>query len=169
MWICSIVLVLIFIGLLMPVIQERQLWIACAHGGTFLFFGSWLLNLGLGRPGIIADISWLKVIGFILLVPSVILFALSAFAVLKGKLVKTGIMGIVRHPMYLGTAIAALAIVLIFQSILSIILSVPAIILLWMASRLEDDYNIEHFGADYRNHISRVPRWNIFRRPARKR
>lgn len=66
--------------------------------------------------------------------------------------------------MYLGTAIASFTLILIFQSILSIVLSIIAIVLLWMASKMEDDYNIEQFGNSYRKYMALVPRWNVFKR-----
>jgi len=66
-------------------------------------------------------------------------------------------------PMYLGTAIASFALILIFQSILSMVLSIIAIVLLWMASKKEDDYNVERFGDSYRKYMTLVPGWNVFK------
>jgi protein-S-isoprenylcysteine O-methyltransferase Ste14 len=162
MW-AYIVVAVIWIGLLIPVIRERRTWIACAHGGTGLFFTSLFLSLGLDQTGDIADIVWLKIIGFILLIPAIILIIAAMFAVARGSLVKSGISGIVRHPMYLGTAIAAFALMLVFQSILSVVLGIIAIALLWMAAALEDTYNIERFGDSYRTYMKSVPRWNVFK------
>jgi protein-S-isoprenylcysteine O-methyltransferase Ste14 len=164
MWIYFIILGVIWIGLLIPVVQERHTWIAYAHSGTGLFFTSLLLSLGLHQIGEIANIVWLEIIGFILFIPAAILIASAIIAITHGDLVKTGIMSIVRHPMYLGTAIASFSLILIFQSVLSIVLSILAIVLLWMASKIEDDYNIERFGDSYREHMTLVPRWNVFRR-----
>ena len=163
MWIYLIILGIIWVGLLIPVVQERRAWIAYAHGGTGLFFTSLLLHLALHQTGDIADITWLKIIGFVLCIPAAILIASAIAAITRGNLVTTGMMSIVRHPMYLGTAIASFALILIFQSILSIVLAVIAILLLWMASKMEDDYNIERFGDSYRKHMILVPRWNVFK------
>jgi protein-S-isoprenylcysteine O-methyltransferase Ste14 len=162
MWV-YISLGIVWIGLLIPVIRERQAWVACAHGGTGLFFTALFLSLRFRQTGDIADIVWLKIIGFIFFIPAIILIIFAVIAVARGSLVKTGISGIVRHPMYLGTAIAAVALMLVFQSILSISLSIIAIVLLWMAARLEDAYNIERFGDSYRKYMNRVPRWNVFK------
>jgi protein-S-isoprenylcysteine O-methyltransferase Ste14 len=163
MWIYIVILGAIWVGLLIPVVQERRAWIAYAHGGTGLFFTSLLLSLGLHQTGDLADIVWLEIIGFVLFIPAAILIASAILAITHGDLVKSGMMRIVRHPMYLGTAIAAFALILIFQSILSIVLSIIAIVLLWMASKMEDDYNIERFGDSYRKHMTLVPRWNVFK------
>jgi protein-S-isoprenylcysteine O-methyltransferase Ste14 len=162
MW-AYISLGIVWVGLLIPVIRERRVWIACAHGGTGLFFTSLFLSLGLDQTGDIADIVWLEIIGFILLIPAIILFIAAMFAAARSTLVKTGISGIVRHPMYLGTALAAFALMLVFQSILSIVLGIIAIVLLWMASTLEDQYNIERFGDSYKKYMQSVPRWNVFK------
>jgi protein-S-isoprenylcysteine O-methyltransferase Ste14 len=164
MLIYIIILGVIWVGLLIPVVRERRTWIACAHGGTGLFFTSLLLSLGLHQKGDIADIVWLEIIGFVLFIPAAILMVSAIVAITHGELVKTGMMRIVRHPMYLGTAIAAFALILIFQSLLSIVLSIMAIVLLWMASKMEDDFNIDRFGDSYREHMTRVPRWNVFKK-----
>jgi protein-S-isoprenylcysteine O-methyltransferase Ste14 len=161
MW-AYISLGIVWVGLLIPVIRERQAWIACAHGGTGLFFTALFLSLGLERTGDIADIVWLKIIGFVLFIPGAILIISAVIAAARGRLVKSGISSIVRHPMYLGTALAALALMLVFQSILSIVLGIIAIVLLWMAGTLEDAYNIERFGDSYRKYMKSVPRWNAF-------
>ena len=163
MWIYIVILGVIWVGLLMPVVQQRLAWIAYAHGGTGLFFTSLLLSLGLHQTGDIADILWLEIIGFVLFIPAAILIASAMVAITQGDLVKRGMMSIVRHPMYFGTAIAASALILVFQSILSIVFSIIAIVLLWMASKMEDDYNIERFGDSYREHMTLVPRWNVFK------
>jgi protein-S-isoprenylcysteine O-methyltransferase Ste14 len=162
MW-AYIILGIIWVGLLIPVVRERRVWIACAHGGTGLFFTALFLSLGLGQTGDIADIVWFKIIGFILFIPAAILIASAMIAVAQGRLATTGISGMVRHPMYLGTAIAAFALMLVFQSILAICLSLTAIVLLWMAATLEDEYNIVRFGTSYREYMNRVPRWNVFK------
>lgn len=161
MWISIVILGVIWVGLLIPVVQERLAWMPYAHVGTGLFFTSLILNLALPRTGDLADTLWLKVIGFILIIPALILFVSSMVALSKGDLVKSGMMGIVRHPMYLGTAIAAFALIFVFQSILSIVLSSTAVVLLWVASIKEDEYNLEQFGDSYREFMDRVPRWNV--------
>ena len=163
MWIYILILAVIWVGLIMPVVKERRAWIAYAHGGTGLSFTSLLLSLGLHQTGDIADIVWLAIIGFVLFIPAAILIAFAIVAIRHEDLVRTKMMSIVRHPMYLGTAIASFAFILIFQSILSIVLSIIAIVLLWMASKMEDDYNIERFGDSYREHMTLVPRWNVFK------
>ena len=113
MWTYIVILGVIWVGLLVPVVQERRAWITCAHGGTGLFFTSLLLSLGLQQTGDIADIVWLEIIGFVLFIPAAILIASAIVAIKRGDLIKTGMMSIIRHPMYLGTAIASFAVILV--------------------------------------------------------
>lgn len=75
-------------------------------------------------------------------------------------IVDTGILRVVRHPIYMGTAIWSFALILVFQSILSIVLGIIAIFLLWMASREEDKFDARKFGDSYREYMTRVPMWN---------
>jgi protein-S-isoprenylcysteine O-methyltransferase Ste14 len=74
----------------------------------------------------------------------------------------TGIFGIVRHPLYLGTALWSVALMLVFQSILSVILGLIAIFCFWKASRKEDEFNTQKFGDGYQEYMKRVPMWNLF-------
>jgi len=163
MWIAILILGVIWGGLLIPVFQERRAWILCAHGGSGLFFTSLVLSLGIHQTGRIADIMWLKITGFGLLVPAVFLIAAAMVSIPIESLSETGILAVVRHPMYLGTVMASLALILIFQSILSLCLSIPAVLLLITASKLEDAYNLERFGDGYREYIKNVPGWNVFK------
>jgi protein-S-isoprenylcysteine O-methyltransferase Ste14 len=75
----------------------------------------------------------------------------------------TGIFGLIRHPLYFGTALWSVALILVSQSILSILLGGGAIFCFWMASRKEDEFNIIKFGDRYRDYVKKVPRWNVFR------
>ena len=150
------------------------------HFGLAIYFT--LLALGFGIPkiaGTFSDILWLKIIGFILFIPSAFLVVGPIFTLeKKGKtktsaspilapsdatiMLDTGIFGVVRHPLYLGTAVWSVALILVFQSILSVILGIVAIFCFWMASRKEDEFNIKKFGNSYREYIEKVPMWNLF-------
>jgi protein-S-isoprenylcysteine O-methyltransferase Ste14 len=159
-------------GWLVPVIRRRitgEIYEACGLGSCFT-----ILILGLGGVGIQLNILPLRIIGFVLLAPAA-LFTISSFAALKrrGKpetgwehttvMVKSNIFRIVRHPMYLGTAIWAIGAALIFQSIPSTILGIVSAFCCWMASKKEDSFNIEKFGDSYKEYVERVPMWNAFR------
>jgi protein-S-isoprenylcysteine O-methyltransferase Ste14 len=142
-----------------------------------------LAVLSLSQPQLgkgLAHIPWLKIGGLILFLPSAA-FVLVPIVTLehKGKsktsasplfapseatiMLDTGIFRLIRHPLYFGTALWSVALILVSQSILSILLGGGAIFCFWMASRKEDEFNIIKFGDRYRDYIKKVPRWNVFR------
>ncbi len=155
-----------------PMIRKgilHEIYESLGLGGFFSF-------LILGVDGVLVDynILPLKVVGFLLYIPAGF-FVASAFASLKrrGKpeegweetteMIESGVFRLVRHPLYLGTAIFTVAFMLIFQSLPSVILGIVCIALFWLASKREDDYNIEKFGDGYEEYMKRVPMWNFFK------
>lgn len=150
------------------------------HTGLGIFFTLLVLELILGEAGMWtrANISWLQIIGYILYIPSAFLVFDSMIQLKhKGKskagdalaphgttvVVDTGIYGIIRHPMWLGMAIWSIALVLVFQSILSIVLSTVAIVCFRMGALKEDEFNVKEFGDAYREYMKRVPTWNFLK------
>ena len=83
MWIYIVILGIIWVGLLIPVVQERRAWIVFAHGGSGVFFTSILLSLGFHQTGDLADIAWLEVIGFFLFIPAAILMVFAMISLVK--------------------------------------------------------------------------------------
>jgi steroid 5-alpha reductase family enzyme len=173
MWvyiICAGIWIAIIFGWLIPVIRKRmvqEIYMACGLGVYFsLILLGWLWKT--------IDIRPLLYIGYTLIVPG-IAFVVSSFVSLKyrGKpesgwetttaLIDSGVFGIVRHPLYLGSAISMTGVILVIQSIPSTILGLVAIFCFWMASRKEDVFNIEKFGDTYKDYMRRVPMWNVFR------
>ena len=115
------------------------------------------------------DIFWLQVIGFVLYIPSSILILGSVVELKrKGKsetydpfstttFVDTGTYGIIRQPITLGMTIWSIALILVFQSILSIILGILSIFCFWMSARKETEYNLKKFGDKYKEYMKKVP------------
>ncbi len=146
-----------------------EIYEACGLGGSFT-----LLILGMGGVFTQFNILPLRIIGFILYIPAAF-FVISAFVTLKHKgkptdaweytttLIDSSVFRIVRHPLYLGTAIWTVALMLIFQSIPSALLGIVNIFCFWMASRKEDAFNIEKFGDGYQEYMREVPMWNVFK------
>lgn len=147
------------------------------HTGLGIFFTLLTLELALPEAGawMRGSISWLQIVGYILYVPSAFLVFGSMIELKhKGKaktlaphgtatLVQTGIYGIVRHPMWLGMAIWSTALILIFQSVLSVILGVTAIVCFRKGTTKEDEFNTKEFGDAYREYGKKVPMWNAFK------
>jgi protein-S-isoprenylcysteine O-methyltransferase Ste14 len=162
---------------LIQIVRERITSEFYIHIGLGIFFSLLTLELTLGTLNVWMrfDILWLRVIGFILYIPSAYLVAASMYALKHSgesatadftattAFVDTGIYGVVRQPMTLGIAIWSIALILVFQSILSIILCVPSIVCFWISARKEGEYNIKKFGDDYRKYMKQVPMWNVLK------
>ena len=175
MWayiICAGIWLAIIFGWLIPVARKRivyEIYEACGLGGFFS-----LLALNLGGAWTPYNVLPLKIIGFVLYLPAMF-FVVLAFHNLrhKGKpedawehttvIIRSGVYGIVRHPLYYGTAIWTVGVMLVFPSIPSILLGLTCLICFSMASLKEDAFNIEKFGDGYREYMKKVPMWNPFR------
>lgn len=147
------------------------------HTGLGIVFTLLPLELTIGIRGAWTHfgIFWLGAIGWILYIPSAIL-VFGSFIELKRKgkpktydpsyttaFIDTGIYGIIRQPITLGMAVWSFALILVFQSITSIILGISVIFCCWMSARKGAEYNIKKFGDKYKEYIRKVPMWNIFK------
>lgn len=147
------------------------------HTGLGLFFTLLTLELTVGFRGAWThlDIPWLQITGWILFLPSALLVICPIIQLqLKGRpetydfsystvFIDTGMYGIIRQPITLGLALWSLALILVFQSALSLILGIIVIFCSRMSAVKEADYNIKKFGDIYKDYINRVPLWNIFK------
>jgi len=146
------------------------------HAGLGLFFSIMIIEWTLGSFGYWErlDIFWLKIIGFILFIPSAYL-EWTSHEMLKhkahpegGKLdattvfVDSNIYGIVRQPMTLGMAIWSSALILVFQSLFSLILGFTCVLSFWLSATKEEEHNISKFGEAYKENMQKVPMWNVF-------
>ena len=169
--ICACIWIGIIFGWLIPVIRRRivyEIYVACGLGIYFsLIVLGWIWKT--------MDIRPLLHIGYSLIAIGIIFVVFSVRSLKhKGKpssgwepttvLIESGVFGIVRHPLYLGSAIFTLGFILVIQSILATILGIIAIFCFWMASKKEDTFNIEKFGDGYKEYMKRVPMWNPFKR-----
>jgi len=56
-----------------------------------------------------------------------------------------------------------LELILVFQSVLSIVLSTVAVVCFRMGATKEDEFNIKEFGDEYKEYMHKVPMWNVFK------
>lgn len=56
-----------------------------------------------------------------------------------------------------------IALILVFQSLVSIIFCVPSALCFWIAAREDNANNIKKFGVDYEEYMKKVPIWNVFK------
>jgi protein-S-isoprenylcysteine O-methyltransferase Ste14 len=156
-------------------VKNRFLSEVFIHAGLGLFFSIMIIEWTLGAFGYWErlNISWLKIIGFILFIPSAYLVWTSHETLKRkaspqgGKLdattvfVDSGIYGVVRQPMTLGMAIWSIALILVFQSLLSLILGLACVLSFWLSAVKEGEHNISKFGEAYQQYVQRVPMWNV--------
>ncbi len=175
MWayiILAVVWIIIISRWLVPVIRLRQVqevYAVFAVGGLLS-----MVILGVGGVWNTYQIRILRIIGLILYIPS-LFFVAAAFISLgrKGKpesgweastvIIKTGVFRLLRHPLYLGTAMWSLAVAFVFQSVQSTVVCALVIFCSFMASIKGDTFNIEKFGEKYSEYMKRVPMWNFFK------
>ena len=145
------------------------------HAGLGLFFSIMIVEWTLSAFGYWErlNIFWLKIIGFILFIPSAYL-EWSSHELLKHKanpedvkldattvFVDSGIYGIIRQPMTLGMAIWSIALILVFQSLFSLFLGLVCVLLFWLSATKEGEHNISKFGVAYKEYMQKVPMWNV--------
>lgn len=145
------------------------------HAGLGLFFSMMIIEWTLGGLGYWGrlNIFWLKIIGFILFIPSAYL-VWASHEILKhrarpegGKLdattvlVDSGIYGIIRQPMTLGMALWSVALMLVFQSLVSLVLDLACVLCFGVSAAKEGEHNRLKFGEPYQRYMKRVPMWNI--------
>jgi protein-S-isoprenylcysteine O-methyltransferase Ste14 len=158
-------------------VQEHVISEIYIHTGIGLFFTLLTVELTVGAANTWPhlDISWLKQVGWLLFIPSAIL-VFGSMMELRQKgapgtndptdtttFVDTGLFHIVRQPITLGLSIWSVALMLVFQSILSLITGFILVYCFWTSARKESDYDIVKFGRKYEDYLVRVPMWNIFR------
>ena len=109
-------------------------------------------------------LNMLQYVGWILLAVGIALVIL-AFAALLGKhtkaVIDSGILSVVRHPMYLGAILIFLAMAFFLPHWIMVILSVVSIIYIYWFMVVEEKRNIEKFGDDYERYMQSVPRVNL--------
>jgi protein-S-isoprenylcysteine O-methyltransferase Ste14 len=154
----------------------HDIYVACGLGIMFSLIVLGVLGDMMWKGG---DILPLEYIGYALYVPGAI-FVISSFISLKHKgkpesgwehttmLIDSGVFRIVRHPLYLGSALFTIGIILLIQSIPSTILGLVAIFCFWMTFKKEDEFNVKKFGDVYKEYMEKVPRWNFLNAIGRK-
>jgi protein-S-isoprenylcysteine O-methyltransferase Ste14 len=106
-------------------------------------------------------LHFLQCIGLVLFVFGILFLVFSLFALLRnkrGKLIQTGVYGIVRHPMYLGAILLFTAMVCFLPHWIMLLLSAINIIIVYRFMVEGDAKNIEKFGIVYREYMTQVPR-----------
>lgn len=75
--------------------------------------------------------------------------------------VRSGLYGVIRHPVYLGWMLAFFALILLTQHWLLVVLALAGIVMVYLISIQEERRLISRFGEDYLDYARDVPRFNI--------
>jgi protein-S-isoprenylcysteine O-methyltransferase Ste14 len=165
---CAALWIFLFFWWLLPVARRGLGYevFACLAVGTYFSMLALMPTLSAVK------VPALTYVGWALLVPAAVL-TFPSFYFLKraGKpssaweettaVTARGVYRVIRHPMYFGTALFAVAVALLEQSFAAAGLACAVIVFAYAASRLEERRNIEKFGEGYRAYAGEVPRWNI--------
>ncbi|NQU05528.1 MAG: isoprenylcysteine carboxylmethyltransferase family protein [Calditrichaeota bacterium] len=179
-YLCILILAAIWIVNGIPILKAARKNITSGmyiHLGFIIFFSLLTIEMTLGSLSIWThlNISTLRVIGFLLYIPSIYLVGGALYELhRKGspkssdptestRLIESGVFAIIRQPMTLGMSIWSIALMMIFQSWLAIVLGTASIYYFTISARSESPYNISKFGGAYRKYMNRVPMWNVFR------
>ena len=74
-------------------------------------------------------------------------------------IIKAGVFGTVRHPLYLGSVLFYLGLLILNISIVSFIIWLIIIVFYNYIARYEEKLLLDKFGDDYRHYMAEVPRW----------
>jgi protein-S-isoprenylcysteine O-methyltransferase Ste14 len=114
----------------------------------------------------------LSLAGWALLCLSIVLFVVAMLSLRRGgkptsgwenttELTKSGIHGLVRHPMQLSGLMAACSMVLLNPALPALALSAVSALCFALGTRAEDQFNIAKFGEAYRIYMQQAPALNL--------
>jgi len=101
----------------------------------------------------------------VLLLASSVHLMISGLRVLFGGraqpmgVVKYGVLGMVRHPVYLGEMLLYLGLLLLNVSLSAALVWAAGVIFLYYISRYEEKLLLSRFGEEYRRYMKDVPMW----------
>jgi protein-S-isoprenylcysteine O-methyltransferase Ste14 len=165
----------LFLGFVMPKESENQYdfkdHVAASIAGIFFLIQFFIFMYYYNFNGE----SFLRWIGWLLLIPGFLLLTLSVSTLKKhgapeeGKSwvhttlnVQQGVYGIVRHPFSIGWILIVIALALVSQYWISILCMGVQMPLILLDIYREEELNEKRFGSDYLAYQESVPMFNIF-------
>jgi protein-S-isoprenylcysteine O-methyltransferase Ste14 len=151
------------------VIMDRRLKMIWAGGIALMILETVLFGFFHDPPR-----TWLGNLGWVILWTAAFLAVIPILTfrkkggVAEGKsyiktttLVDTGIYELVRHPQYLSFILICFGLILASQEWPVAATGIPAMILIYLATRTQDRFLVEKFGNAYTGYMNHVPRINI--------
>ena len=74
---------------------------------------------------------------------------------------RSGLYGVIRHPLYLGWMLVFFALILLAQHWLVVLLAVPGIVSIYLVTIKEERRLVCKFGQEYTRYMKDVPRFNV--------
>lgn len=116
------------------------------------------------------ELDFLNIFGILFLIAGIVFMVLAIFALRNsksGKVIRTGVFSVVRHPMYLGVTFMFISMICFLPHwFMLILVAVNSGILYWYMVTGEKQY-LEEFGEDYKDYMESVPRANLIAGVAR--
>ena len=78
------------------------------------------------------------------------------------RVIKEGVFGIVRHPIYLGSILTYLGFLVFSMSIIGVAVWLIIVLFYYFISIYEEKLLLQKFGNEYRNYMEKVPMMNVF-------
>jgi protein-S-isoprenylcysteine O-methyltransferase Ste14 len=111
------------------------------------------------------DIKALWYIGWIAWAAGLVLVGLSYYYIYIRKtkvLLRYGIYGVIRHPLYLGWILSVfVATILLYPHWIFAVIGIPGTVAVYLISKEEEHSSIKRFGNSYRSYMETVPRMNL--------
>ena len=132
-----------------------------------LFMAVWISDMFLNYSSFLSEYMPVGVrlpIGFLLLIASGYL-AITGLSIVFGKqeqaegVIKKGVFGFVRHPIYLSEIILYLGLLVLSTSLAAAFIWVIAMFFLHYISRYEEQLLLAKFGKEYEDYMREVPMW----------
>ena len=77
----------------------------------------------------------------------------------KPEVIRKGVFGILRHPVYFSEVLLYLAFLILSVSLAAAVVAIFAIVFLYYISRYEEKLLLLHLGDEYREYMNEIPMW----------
>ena len=111
-----------------------------------------------------SNIEELVVTGYTICGIGALLYVLSVLTLRKkgvSNIIDSGIYGIIRHPMYLGSMIMFFSHIFLGQNWIVVIGTIVALACCYLIILSDEEKNLEKFGDNYKRYMQKVPRINF--------
>jgi len=133
-----------------------------------LFFIVWIADTFFLKYTVFLNeyiLIWIRILLAVVLIGVSGYLAYKGLAIVFGErrkvpgVIRKGVFGVVRHPIYLSEIMLYLAFIALSISLAAVMIWVIAVVFLHHISRYEERMLLQRFGEDYRQYMKDVPMW----------